>query len=504
MNIDFPKIKINAVPEIKDVDSTTSRSRFQLLVKLNAPSMSNYARPRNRAPIDLVVVLDTSHGMRGSKFDEMKRGVVFLIENLWPDDRLSMVSLSPDPRKMFPLLKMTETRQQEVKRIVDSLVAGGSTNVAGGLLKAAEVLDERVHKNIYSCIIFLSGSRDNCYCTAQPRGVAEQSHLPDYLNALPPSIYPRKEEKNGELRRTIFPVYTFGIASYHDPRALRVIADASGGTYSFIDSFDLVQDALASCLGGILSLVAQNVNLIVDAASPGIKIQAINSGIYDHSITCNGCRGKIEIPDLYSDEEKYFLIYFTLPKLVIRGSESDRATYLAEIKCIYVDGVMKEHIMIEHARVDIHRPIYFNPMLESENFEIRRQMERLRVEETIAKTIHVAEAGNLQKAQEILSTCVLRFSRLKEMGNLDEVTLWLFGEMLEIEGRMKNQRMYEMKGGRAYALATLSLLGHQRATTRGDRVPGEEGTSESVSFELFSTTNMVKMVTKSRKVEEAL
>lgn len=77
--------------------------------------------------------------------------------------------------------------------------------------------------------------------------------------------------------------------SDHDPITMQAISDASGGTFSFIESYEMVEDAFASCIGGLLSVVTQ-------ALEVGIK--SIPSA---SEISNQGSQGLVNIGDLYKE-----------------------------------------------------------------------------------------------------------------------------------------------------------------------------------------------------------
>lgn len=80
-------LSVRAVPERVAVAASESVPHFSVLVGLKAPPLPEDAM--QRAPIDLVTILDVSSSMNGSK-----RAVNFVIDNLGPWDRLSVVSFS--------------------------------------------------------------------------------------------------------------------------------------------------------------------------------------------------------------------------------------------------------------------------------------------------------------------------------------------------------------------------------------------------------------------------
>ncbi|KAL6198573.1 hypothetical protein ACLB2K_028362 [Fragaria x ananassa] len=87
------------------------------------------------------------------------------------------------------------------------------------------------------------------------------------------------------------PVHTFGFGNDHDASIMHAISDASGGTFSYTESVGMIQDSFALCIGGLLSVVAQELRLTVRSASSGVKIESIPSGRHVSQISDEGrCR----------------------------------------------------------------------------------------------------------------------------------------------------------------------------------------------------------------------
>ncbi|KAL2525917.1 Zinc finger (C3HC4-type RING finger) family protein [Abeliophyllum distichum] len=516
-------VNIKSIPERPAIAASESISQFAVLVGVRAPPLSDNARHLDRAPIDLVTVLDVSGSMHGSKLFLLKRAVHFVIDNLGPSDRLSIVSFSSAAQRIFPLRRMTDNGREDAKRAVDSLQARDLTNIVEGLKKGVRVLEERRQQNPVASIIFLSDGKDTCYrrslfqTSTNPGQSPGQN--PEYLYLLPGSICPRNRGSQDETQQRTFPVHTFGFGTDHDPVAMHVISDESGGTFSFIESYEMVQDAFASCIGGLLSVVAQELRITVRSASNGVEIKLIPSGRYASEISDQGSQGVINVGDLYADEEKEFLVNLSVP--VLRGAEDEEnegKTSLLDIVCSYRDVVSKEMVRVEGDLVEVRRPKVLSPSDMAVNLEVDRQRNRLWAAEGIAEAQRIAETGNLIGARAALSRrrVSLRASVSAQAG--DGLSNLLEMELKETEQRMGSRELYN-RAGRAYALSGMSSHGYQRATTRGSAMPGAEAHTDSssasavptnlaapvgntASFGAYTTPNMAHMVNKSQQLNK--
>ncbi|KAL0750922.1 hypothetical protein Bca101_032925 [Brassica carinata] len=180
------KLEVKTYPEISEVVRSVSFKDFSVLINLKAPPVSSSSSSSSsRAPVDLVTVLDVSGSMAGTKLALLKRAMGFVIQNLGPFDRLSVISFSSTARRSFPLRLMTETGKQEALQAVNSLVSNGGTNIAEGLMKGAKVLIERRFKNSVSSIVLLSDGQDT-YTMTSPTG--SNTKGADYKTLLPKEI----------------------------------------------------------------------------------------------------------------------------------------------------------------------------------------------------------------------------------------------------------------------------------------------------------------------------
>lgn len=84
-----------------------------------------------RLPLNFALVLDRSGSMEGDKIRTMKEAVKNIIELLNPDDVVSIVTFESDTRVLVPAQPATD--KAKLKREVDRIDSGASTNMAPGL-----------------------------------------------------------------------------------------------------------------------------------------------------------------------------------------------------------------------------------------------------------------------------------------------------------------------------------------------------------------------------------
>ncbi|GLJ53275.1 hypothetical protein SUGI_1135360 [Cryptomeria japonica] len=506
---DKKSVQLVTFPEFSAVPRSEACEKFTVLVHLKAPSSTakqqhnehnertrNIVNPsqasdtsRDRAPIDLVTVLDVSGSMAGTKLALLKRAMGFVIHNLGPMDRLSVIAFSSTARRLFPLQRMSEGGRQLALQAVNGLVSTGGTNIAEGLKKGAKVLEDRREQNPVCSIILLSDGQDtyNVGNHRQSPFLANPRRVLDFQSLLPGSI--RQPSQQGDIR---IPVHTFGFGTDHDSTSMHSISETSGGTFSFIETESVIQDAFAQCIGGLLSVVIQDMQVNIASASAGVQLSGIQAGSYTSDIVENGQRGLVKIGDLYAEEERDFLVHVKFPAFM-RPEDSSCSDKMKVVKvsCSYKDPVSQETIQTPLRELSIERPDSVSSEQRVVSLEVDRQRNRLCTAESIAEARALADRGDLPGAQFVLGN---RRTALQESSSAqagDQLCVSLEAELKEIQDRMANRQLYE-SSGRAYVLSGLSSHSWQRATTRGD-------STDSVSLVYgYQTPTMVDMLMRSQ------
>ncbi|KAI3902590.1 hypothetical protein MKW92_004011 [Papaver armeniacum] len=451
-------IDIKTHTELPAVPLSVSQENFHILVNLksNVTDIDQISSDiTSRAPIDLVTVLDTSGSMTGTKIQLLKRAMGFVIDILGPSDRLSVISFSYDARRLFPLLLMTDSGKQHALQAVNSLVASGGTNIVEGLKKGTKVIEDRRHKNPVYSIMLLSDGQDSYTKTINLK----------------------------EISRLQIPVHTFGFGADHDPDMLHSIAEDSKGTFSFIEAEGLIQDAFAQCIGGLLSIVVQDLQVHIQSLDPYLCISQLQAGSYSTYLTGDYQTGSIDIGDLYADEERDFLVLVNIP--VVTDANINNQMKLVSVCCGYKDPFTKEFVTTEVVEVKLQRPeMISDDMVVS--IEVDRQKNRLQAAEAMSNSRAAAERGDLPTAWSIIDGCRMQISDTASAHAGDKFSVDLDIELQEVRSRMKNKKIYESTG-RGYLLSGMSSHSRQMATTRGD-------STEST----YQTASMSKMVHRSR------
>ncbi|TVU26830.1 hypothetical protein EJB05_29395, partial [Eragrostis curvula] len=281
------KVKLEIMGRVKSIPSTTSVEDFPVLVRVTAPLRY---RESSRIGLDLVAVLGVSASMTlENRMDSIKQAMMFVIDNLGPDDRLAIVSFDDKPQHLTELRVMNHVNRAIAKEVVRILQAGGGVHMGLALNEAAKILRHRASEQRSNCvgrIIFLSDSSDK---SSEALNISHE-----------------------------FPAETFGLSDNHDPEELFDIARWTKGLYSYVTDNPLflrdhIMKAFALSLGGLISITAMNMQVNLRTLN-GVTISSIESGIYQVSMSSDKQNGTIQVRDLYAGEQKNFIVYLKVPE----------------------------------------------------------------------------------------------------------------------------------------------------------------------------------------------
>ncbi|CAN6323803.1 unnamed protein product [Urochloa humidicola] len=466
-----------------------SRCSFAVLVHAVAPGAG-----ARRAPLDLVTAIDLSGSMRGQKLHLVKQAVGFVVDNLGPADRLSVVSFSDVATRVVRLARMTADGRAAAKRAVEELAARGGTNICEGLRVAAKVLDDRRHRNAVASVILLSDGRD---------GYIRHRHA----DLVPPSL--RGGSGSRAAPAPLLPVHTFGFGADHDAAAMHAVAEETGGTFSFVENQAAIQDSFAQCVGGLLSVVAQGVRVSVACVHPGVRVLGVKSGHYESRVDAARRAATVDVGELYADEERRFLVFVRVPA----ADAAEEATQLINVRCTYRDAVRGRTEDVASDDAVVLRPSDDGGDAEL-SMEVERERVRVAATEDIAAARAAAERGDHAEAARILEAGQEAVRRSAPGLAGDATCAALEDELSDLAARVASRREYEQTG-RAAVLAGMSSHRQQRASSvavvrpaahvvRGGRGAGRglRGRGGGAAPRPYVTPAMKNMVKISRSTRE--
>ncbi|MCA9547801.1 MAG: VWA domain-containing protein, partial [Myxococcales bacterium] len=228
-------VSIQALTRFKTVHVGPDGAELDVLVRLKGDG----AVPAERAPMDLVIVLDRSGSMRGDKLVAVKSAALKLLDRLGKDDRVTLISYSDDVT-VDALGGPTGPSGRALRDALMRVSAGGSTALGPALFKAIEQLERG------------------------DRGEARMAHVMLLSDGLANQGEQRPEVIGARAAggfRVGVSVSTLGVGLDYNEDLMTRVADQGGGRYHFIKDSEAVAAVLNDEMNGLVATVARGVEL---------------------------------------------------------------------------------------------------------------------------------------------------------------------------------------------------------------------------------------------------
>ena len=269
-----PNIKLDRTLVAVNVDGTV-----HLMLELTAPP----AVASDRAPIDVVVVLDRSGSMGGAPMHAVREATCNLLRLLGPDDRLGVVAFDDEVELVLPLA--THDLDPACARI-RQIQTAGSTNLSGGWLKGFEMLSSDGRPNALRRIIVLTDGHANA-------GITEPAALCGITAAA---------KEQGVTTTTV------GFDDGYDEVLLAAIADAGAGNDYWCAGPDQAPQVFAAEFEGLASVVAQNISVEIRPRG-GVEVAVLNE--FPIAVVPGGMQ--VALGDAYGGERRRVVAMLTVP-----------------------------------------------------------------------------------------------------------------------------------------------------------------------------------------------
>ncbi|EAZ27260.1 hypothetical protein OsJ_11197 [Oryza sativa Japonica Group] len=389
----------------------------------------------SRAALDLIAVLDVSTSMAGNKLDRMKAALLFVIRKLADVDRLSIVTFSNDAARLCPLRFVAgDAARADLGALVDGLAADGNTNIRAGLeIGLAVAAGRRLTAGRAVNVMLMSDGQQN-------RG--------DATRLDPGGV----------------PVHTFGLGADHDPAVLQAIAGKSReGMFHYVADGVNLTAPFSQLLGGLLTIIAQDLELTVTRVDGEAAIKKVDAGTYPQAAAADGSSVTVQFGTLYSAEVRRVLVYLALE------DSTAFPPYDAEVvEAQFRYSLQGATVASNPDPVSIRRsgsapePSEEAPARKP---EVETEMARRRHAESIREARSMADGKELERARTRLFKAQNALKDVLNQGN--PIVDMLREELLQLLRLMETQEAYE-RAGRAYAVSSLASHDRQRFAARGD------------------------------------
>jgi len=278
------------------------------------------------------------------------------------------------------------------------------------------------------------------------------------------------EKQDVQLECTI---NTFGFGSNHNSDLLEKLAERFDGMYYFVADTDAINESFATCLGGLMSTVATNLQLHVKPLRGAANVKILN----DFVVKTKEDVVSANIGDIQSEEKRHILFEMDLPEV---KAESSAETYCS-VKLNYENTITsKTDVLL--SLMDLKR----EKVTAKRDDIIDEQYNRVVVSQALHNADALGRAGQLEKARASLDTAMYTIRSSRSSGT--PMSRTLLNDMTETKKGYGSRRDYE-KWGNQLTKSKRSSYRRERSVRISDNRSGQYAMSKS-----YARTSQIKTV----------
>lgn len=327
---------------------------------------------KKRVPLNISLVLDRSGSMAGDKIAYARKAAAFVVEQLSPEDVLSIVHYDEKIDVMSPSAPV-KNKEALISKI-NGLMERGSTNLTGGMLEGYAQVNKTKQEGYVNRVLLMTDGLANT-------GITD----PQQIRKLASSMY---LEKGVALS-------TFGVGADYNEDLLTSLAETGRANYYFIGNPDKIPGIFATELKGLLSVVAQNA--LVEVTLPD-GVECVKT--YGYPYEMKGNKVQVRLNDVYARDEKGILF-----KLRSRTAITGPMKLSCELQ--YTDAadfkVLRDQKMLAMEKVD-----NAGAVKEGEDPLVQEMIAMFEATESFDEVLARVDAGQYDGARALADSVVFR------------------------------------------------------------------------------------------------
>lgn len=274
---------------LRPAASSERSSSNDVLIRVTPPAAP---APSASTLLNLALVIDRSSSMQGEKLTYAKQAATFAVQNLQPEDRVSIVTYDSEVQVLVPST-LASDKASIIQRI-ESITAGGMTALHSGWLEGAaqasahleaasgsESAVERLNR-----VILLSDGQAN-------RGECNPDVIASDVAGL---------SAHGVSTTTL------GVGRDFNEDLLQGLADSGDGNFYFIESPEQLPAIFNAELQGLIATRGTGVRLEIAAANDASLSEILNDFNRDES-------GRLKLPNLVAGMPLLMAVVLQVPAL---------------------------------------------------------------------------------------------------------------------------------------------------------------------------------------------
>jgi len=229
---------------------------------------------------------------------------------------------------------------------------------------------------------------------------------------------------------------------------LGLIAEAGSGTYFYIENSTTIAPSFADCLGGLLSVIGQDVTVSLTLPDPSVKLNKVHTH-YKTTTTIDKDSNlpvtTIYFSDLQSEEKRDVLCELTVSQV---KAETKEYIPILTSTLNYFHLITQKH-QSQTVNTQLIRVLPDAGVLSEMkvNKDIDKQRNRILVAEAITKANDLAQKNNLPEARKTLESAIKTI--LESVTGNEQFCKNLVNDLRTSLSGLRDQNEYAAKGSKA-------------------------------------------------------
>ncbi len=282
-----------------DVIALQHEETLTCLIQFEAPlAQEDHDRPAEC----LIPVLDRSGSMSGAPLDSCKQALHTLVDRMKPQDIFGLIAFDNQAHIQVPARPMKNHDLAVVHQLIESIEAGGSTDLSAGYLLGIDAAKRNLQQTGASLLLLSDGHAN--------AGIQDLTKIGELA----------KSARADRITST-----TIGIGEGYDERLLAAIATEGSGNHRFAHTSDDAISILSEESGDLLNKSVINAFLRIVPNDPDLinrisTLQDVPKWIEtNHN---NDPLVVIPLGDIYAGETRELLIQFQIPGIGSLGEHA--------------------------------------------------------------------------------------------------------------------------------------------------------------------------------------
>ncbi|MEH1848211.1 MAG: VWA domain-containing protein [Nostoc sp.] len=326
-----------------------------------------------RRNLNLSLVIDRSGSMAGAPLHHALKAAESVVDQLEPDDILSVVVYDDEVDSVVP--PQPVTNKSALKNSIHKVRAGGITNLSGGWLKGCEHVKTRLDPQKINRVLLLTDGHANM-------GIQD----PKVLTAT-----------SGQKAEEGITTTTLGFAQGFNEDLLIGMARAATGNFYFIQSIDEATEVFGIELDSLRAVVGQNLKVTLELADGVSLVDTLSLA----KVTQNdAAQAVLTLGELYEGEDKLLGLSLMISSAQVGELPVMKLHYSADV-------VQDDLIQSVSGTVDIVAKVgTVEEAAFASTSHIILELSRLTIAKVKETALNLAEHNRHQEAEETLRALV--------------------------------------------------------------------------------------------------